>query len=74
MTFQVSPDGGTTWNELTSNAGTAVNYTVAASQYIAVDPATWRGVNCLKIRSGTSASPVAQTAAATMTLVTRVLS
>jgi hypothetical protein len=35
-------------------ASAVVSYTAAASQYIAVDPALWRGVNMLKVRSGTS--------------------
>ena len=73
MTFQVSPDGGATWNEMTSTGGAAVNFTVAAGQFINVDPALWRGVNAIKVRSGTSGSPVSQAAAAQIIFVTRVL-
>lgn len=73
ITFQVSSDGGVTWNEMTTSAGAAVSFTVAASQYIAVDPTLWRGVNAVKVRSGTSGAPVNQAAQATVTLITRPL-
>ncbi|MDI9847367.1 hypothetical protein QM467_04740 [Rhodoblastus sp. 17X3] len=71
LTFQVSPDGGATFIEHTNSAGAATNFTVAASQYIAVDPALWRGVNSLKLRSGTSGAPVNQGALAAIILVVR---
>lgn len=71
LTFQVSPDGGTTWLEHYNAAGIETIVTVAAGQYVALDPALWRGVSALKIRSGTSASPVNQVAQATLNLVTR---
>ncbi len=69
MTFQVSPDGGTTWLELQS-ASAVVSYTVAAGQFIGVDPTIWRGVMSLKVRSGTFGAPVNQTANRTITLIT----
>ena len=74
LTFQVSTDGGVTFNEMNSSAGSAVSFTVAASQYIAVDPTLWRGVNAVKVRSGTSGTPVNQGADRVLTLVTRPLS
>jgi hypothetical protein len=70
MTFQVSVDGGTTWLEMQSTSA-AISYTVAANQYIAVDPAIWRGVNAVKVRSGTSGSPVNQTATRSIGLVVK---
>ena len=73
LTFQVSTDGGTTWTEMTTSAGAAVSYTVAASQFIAIDPTLWQGVTAVKVRSGTSGTPVAQGAQALLTLVTRIL-
>jgi len=73
LTFQVSVDGGVTWNELTTSAGAAVSYTVAAGQFIAVDPTLWRGINAIKVRSGTSGSPVNQVSQAALTFVTRAL-
>jgi hypothetical protein len=70
LTFQVSADGGTTWLEMQS-ASAVISYTAAAGQYIAIDPTLWRGINMIKIRSGTVGAPVNQTAARTLTLVTR---
>lgn len=71
MTFQVSTDGGVTWNEMTTSAGAAVSYTVASAQYIAVDPLLWAGINALKIRSGTVGAPVNQGQAVALTLLTK---
>ena len=74
LTFQVSPDGGTTWLELFNDGGTAISITAAASQYISLvtnSNYTWRGINMLKVRSGTSGSPVVQTGGATVTLIGR---
>lgn len=68
MTFQVSIDG-TNFIELASSAAVA-SYTVAANQYIGVDPAIWRGVVFVKLRSGTSGAPVNQTADRVITLIT----
>lgn len=70
LTFQVSADGGTTWGEMQSISA-AISYTAAASQYIAIDPALWRGINMIKVRSGTSGSPVNQTGNRILTLATR---
>lgn len=73
LTFQVSPDGGATWNNAVAASGTEVTVAGAAQQFIPLDPATWRGVQSLKIRSGPSAGAVAQTAARTITLVGRLI-
>lgn len=69
LTFQASNDGGTTWFEVFTVANAAVDYPVTAGAWVALDPTLWRGINCLKIRSGTKAVPVNQTNAATLTLV-----
>lgn len=69
LTFQISPDGGATWLEHYNSAGAETTFTVAASQYIAVDPTLWRGVYSLQLRSGTAGTPVNQTGGATLTLV-----
>lgn len=74
LTFQVSPDGGTTWQELYTDTGAEVTVTAAANQFILVAsfPAyLWRGINMIKVRSGTAASPVNQTSSAVITLVGR---
>lgn len=70
LTFQVSADGGATFQEMQSTSA-AISYTAAANQYIAIDPTLWRGINMIKVRSGTSGSPVNQTADRVLTLVTR---
>lgn len=70
LTFQASVDGGATWLEMFS-AGATVNYAVAAGQYIAFDPALWRAVNAIKVRSGTSGVPVNQTADRALGLIVK---
>jgi hypothetical protein len=69
LSFQVSIDGGVTFLEMQSSSA-AVSFAAAAGQFIAVDPAIWRGVNQIKVRSGTAASPVNQTADRALTLIT----
>ena len=77
LSFQVSSDGGTTWQELFNDNGTAVSIpaaSAAAGQFIALTTNsnyTWRGVNMMKVRSGTVGVPVVQTIGATVTLVAR---
>jgi hypothetical protein len=70
LTFQVSYDGGTTFQEMQSTSA-VVSYTAAAAQFIAIDPAIWRGINMIKVRSGTSGAPVNQTADRTLNLIVR---
>jgi len=74
LTFQVSPDGGTTWQELVNDSGSAIAITAAAGQFVSLvtnSNYTWRGINMLKVRSGTSGSPVVQTGGATVNLIGR---
>jgi len=73
ISFQVSVDGGSTWNELLTVAGAAyaVAFTAAGPAYIAVDPSTLRGVQAIKVRSGTAGAPVNQTSTVALTLITR---
>jgi len=74
LTFQVSPDGGTTWQELYDGAGNEVTIFAAAGQFVIplLDPSyLWRGVNLVQVRSGTLAPPVNQVAAAVVNIVTR---
>jgi hypothetical protein len=74
LTFQVSPDGGTTWQELYDDAGNEVTITAAAGQFLMLPnhPSyDWRGINMVQVRSGTVVSPVNQVAAATINLITR---
>jgi hypothetical protein len=75
LSFQVSPDGGTTWGELTTVAGTP--YAIGSvtggtlAYYVAIDPTTLVGAMAFKIRSGTQAAPVNQTNLVTLQLITR---
>lgn len=71
LTFQVSSDGGTTWNELYDSSGNETTLTVALGRYIPLDPTVWIGINHIKIRSGTAASAVNQTADRSLTLISR---
>lgn len=75
LSFQASVDGGVTWGDVTTVAGTP--FTIASltggtlAYEVAIDPTTLRGVQALKVRSGSLASPVNQTNTATLKLVTR---
>jgi hypothetical protein len=71
ITFQTLSPDGSTWLELYTYPGAEVTLNVAAGQFIAVDPTQWKGITSVKVRSGTSASPVNQSAQAIVNLVTR---
>lgn len=68
LTFQTSVDG-VTWNNLHDAAGSEYTITAAAGRSILVPLADMLSVRYLKIRSGTSALPVMQTAARSVDLV-----
>lgn len=70
LSFQASIDD-VNFFELVDGAGNPMSFTVAAGQIVAVDPTKWRGVTSVKVRSGTSAVPVNQTAAVLLALITR---
>ena len=61
ITFVGSVDGTNFFNLHEAGSDTEVTVQAAASRYIALDPTTYAGVQRLKVRSGTSAVPVAQT-------------
>ena len=67
LTFQASPDGVTYYNVYDS--ATERSLTVDSSRFLHVDMEDWLGVRFLKLRSGTAATPVDQTAARTFTLI-----
>jgi hypothetical protein len=72
LTFQGSLDGGITWLELMNDASAAISAAVAAGQFIMLSTLfSWRAINHIKVRSGTSGAPVNQTADRTLTLVLR---
>ena len=74
LSFQVSPDGGATWQELFDDKGTPIGISSMAGAYIvpqSLPPYNWRGVNYLKVRSGTLALPVLQVANAAVNILSR---
>lgn len=68
LSFQASYDG-TTYNNLFDSGGTEYAVTAAASAAIIVPLADFLGIRFLKIRSGTSGTPVAQGADRALQLV-----
>jgi len=67
ITFQASEDGAA-WSDVHVAAG-ELSAAVAAGLYEALDPMPFYGVKWLRLRSGTSASPVNQSAARAFTLM-----
>lgn len=70
LTFQVSADNAT-YLDLYDKNGSEYTVTAAASRSIILPPADFVGVNYIKIRSGTSATPVNQGASRDITIITR---
>lgn len=75
LTFQASSDcisaASPTYSNMFDSTGTEVTFTVAASQYIInAVPVEWIGVRCIKVRSGTSGTPVNQGADRALVIIT----
>lgn len=69
LTFQGSFDG-TNYFDLYDEAGTEINFIVSASRYVLIStPIKFLGLKKLKVRSGTSGTPVAQGGARTIALI-----
>jgi hypothetical protein len=61
ITFQASADGGTTWGELEDATASAISIgSITGQAFITLDPAKFKGISALKLRSGTAGTPVAQ--------------
>ena len=74
FTFQVSDDQGATWYDLLDDKFAEVDITAdgsAGGKRIALDPSTFADVDFIKVRSGTSATPVNQAGDRVITLVAR---
>lgn len=72
ITFSVSHDIGTqTFKDYYDDAGTEITVTAAASRFIRLIPSLFAGIRYIKVRSGTSGSPVNQGAARDVKLVVR---
>lgn len=54
MTFEVSVDGGTTFNPLYDDTGVQVSVTIAASRHIRLIPSLFAGIDHLKLVSGSA--------------------
>lgn len=70
LTFQASADG-TAYNNLYSDDDSEYSVQAAAARYIHIVPSEFAGIRYLKVRSGTSGTPVNQGAERTVTLVVR---
>lgn len=70
LTFQASIDG-TTYADMYDIGGNEVTAVADASQYIAISPSLWAGALFLKVRSGTTGTPVNQGGARDIVLVGR---
>ncbi len=62
LTFQGAADGAT-FNNIFDTAGSEVTWTISTSRFIPVTPATFAGLQSVKLRTGTSGSPSAQSGA-----------
>jgi hypothetical protein len=69
ITFLGSADG-VNFYSVYDSTGAEINWTVAAQTYVlAANPAEFLGIRYLKVRSGTTATPVNQGAARVVTII-----
>ncbi|MDR3424004.1 MAG: hypothetical protein P4M13_02850 [Alphaproteobacteria bacterium] len=71
LSFQMSPDGGTTWYELLDQTGAAITAAATASGCLMLDPKLFAPLQLIKIRSGLSSTPVNQAADRVIQLILR---
>ena len=72
LTLQASVDNST-WDNVFDSLGTEVTITAAASRFILLNPADFVSVRYLRVRSGTSGTPVNQGGARNITLIVRAI-
>lgn len=72
MTFDASADGQT-YRSVVNTGGTETSYTVAASTYIVIAGGALSGMHSIKVRSGTTGTPVNQGAERLVLVVVRAL-
>ena len=70
ITFQAAYDNGSYANVFAAG-GAEYALVVVATNYVVIPPGALHGANWIKIRSGTTGTPVAQIAARTLTIITR---
>lgn len=68
LTLQMSHDD-TTYNNVYDEVGAEKTITASTSRYIVLNPADFIGANSVKLRSGTSGTPVNQGAARSIVVV-----
>lgn len=68
MTYQGSYDG-TNWYDLHADTSGEITSAVTASKLVSVYPYDYMACRWLRLRSGTSGTPVVQTAARTISLI-----
>jgi hypothetical protein len=68
VTFQASYDNAT-WNNVYDSSGVEKTLTVGVSRWIILSPADFYGMRYVKVRLGTSGTPVAATADRTLQLI-----
>lgn len=73
LTFQVAYDNSDFGN-MYDAAGGEVTVTADTDIYIAIDPIDFAGCQYLKVRSGTSGTPVAQAAVRTLQIILKNIS
>lgn len=72
LTFLLSFDGGATWKPFYDENGNEIVVIAAAAESIHLgDAQQWAAIWKMKIRSGTTATPVAQAAARTLKIISR---
>jgi hypothetical protein len=71
LTFQASCDVAANAGNVYDKDGLELNFKVAAGNFITFDPSYFAGVRYIKARSGTSITPVNQTATRSIVLAIR---
>lgn len=72
LTFQASVDGET-YYDVYDKTGAELSVTAGTSRYIQLDLGLFAGFNFLKVRSGTTGTPVNQASARTVSIIARAL-
>lgn len=68
LTFQVSVDNGSTWQELYNDSGSPISVFASAGNIIRLRTDEWIGIDWLRIRSGAVGALVTQTASRVLTI------
>ena len=69
ITFQAAAAEADTFVDVYATGGSEKSVTVAASRYVAIDTTDMLGLHFIKVRSGTTGTPVNQGADRTVTLM-----